>query len=151
MPAVGYVRLDINLPGQNLRATLTGPVRFVMCLFKFIYQYPGVLFRAMRRAVTLRLTLGPPSKILTLGGGKDFLHKHTPDAIFMCAAVHDQPLDEAKLRAAWASLVNDSPGMEPEKTEVIFEADKPVEEWPATVGEAFKFDPDIVGDRRMNF
>ena len=125
---VGYVRLGLNVPGRSTRAYVTLPARIALCLWRFVKQYPSLLYDALKHAIQKRLSDGLPSLILCKGGAP--LRNHQADGIYMASAVHDQPFDEPRLRAAFESLAADSPGLGVDKVELVFEEDKPAAEWP---------------------
>jgi len=133
-----YTKLEDlgNMPGANAKAYLMLPVRVAVFLFFFCLMYPLCCIAGFLRALYLRVAVGKPSEILkygtypypnTEGPGRS---THAAATHYPAQLLYDQPLDEAKLRAALLSVTAED-GIKADEVALTFMEEKP-NDWPAT-------------------
>ena len=135
----------------TLRSRTSRPFQMRICVFSIFFSifYPLMLMAAWTRAIVLRLTKGTPSQILKYGtypppkqaadlppadaenGVGLQSASHRACAHYPCQQLYDQPLDEAKLRAALVGLAAED-GITEAEVLVDFKTDEKPNDWPKT-------------------
>ena len=130
----GYGEEDT--PGANTLAYIMFPFRLVFFSFFFCLMWPMMTLVAFLRAFYVRLVVGRPSQVLKYGtyphpkkGADGKLHAgfHMASMHYPAQMLFKKPFDEAKLRAAVASVAAEDGIVKEEEIEVKFFAEVPQE------------------------
>ena len=90
-----------NVPGSSAYAVAMLPLRVAVSSGFFTLLFPPLLVGTSLRSIYMRLAYGRPSQILKHG---TFNNSNDEDMHYPCQFLCNQPLDEAKLKAALVGL-----------------------------------------------
>lgn len=128
-----------NMPGANLKAYVTLPLRLAVVAFFTTLMFTFMLTAGFLRTLFLRVAKGKPSQILEYGtypkpkpnkDGKLQCSAHRACAHYPCQQLYNQPLDEAKLKKVLVELAEED-GITEAEIELKFFDEVP-NDWPAT-------------------